>query len=39
MEDVKELELTIKNESAYEEILEESERVDEYINKIIREAL
>lgn len=39
MEDVKKLELTIKNESTYEEILEESERIDQYIDKIIREAL
>lgn len=39
MEDVKKLELTIKKESTYEEILKESEKVDEYINKIIREAL
>lgn len=39
MEEVKKLELTIKNESTYEEILEESERVDQYINKIIRESI
>lgn len=39
MEEVKKLELTIKNESTYEEILEESERIDQYINKIIREAI
>lgn len=39
MKDVKKLELTIKNESTYEEILEESERIDQYINKKIREAL
>lgn len=39
MEDVKKLKLTIKNESTYEEILEESERIDQYIDKIIREAL
>lgn len=39
MEEVKKLELTIKNESTYEEILEESERIDQYIDKIIREAL
>ena len=39
MEDVKKLELTIKKESTYEEILEESERIDQYINKIIRGAI
>lgn len=37
MEDIKKLELTIK--SAYEEILEESERIDQYIDKIVREAI
>lgn len=39
MKDVKKLELAIKKESTYEEILEESERIDQYINKKIREAL
>lgn len=39
MKDVKKLELMIKNESSYEEILEQSKRIDEYINKSIREAL
>lgn len=39
MEEVEKLELMIKNESTYEEIIEESERVDEYINKIVRDLL
>lgn len=39
MEDVKKLELMIKNESTYEEILKQSERIDQYIDKIVREAI
>ncbi len=39
MNEVKKLELMIKNESTYEEIIEQSKRIDEYINKIVRDLL
>lgn len=39
MNEVNKLELKIKNKSTYEEILKQSEKVDEYIEKIAREAL
>lgn len=39
MKEEKKLELTIKNESTYEEIIEQSKRIDEYINKIVRDLL
>ena len=39
MEEVEKLELMIKNESTYEEIIEQSKRIDEYINKIVRDLL
>ena len=39
MKDVKKLELMINNENTYEEILEESERIDQYIDKILRESI
>lgn len=39
MKDVKKLELKIKNKSTYEEILKQSEKIDEYIEKIIEEAI
>lgn len=39
MKDVKKLELMINNENTYEEILEESERIDQYIDKVVRESI
>ncbi len=39
MEEVKKLELMIKNNSRYEDIIEQSKRIDEYINKIVRDLL
>lgn len=39
MNEVKKLELMIKKESTYEEIIEQSKRIDEYINKIVRDLL
>lgn len=39
MNEVKKLELMIKNESTYEEIEKQSEKIDEYIEKIIRESI
>lgn len=39
MKEEKKLELMMKNESTYEEIIEQSKRIDEYINKIVRDLL
>jgi hypothetical protein len=39
MEEVKKLELMIKNSSSYEEIIEQSKKIDKYIDKIIEGAL
>lgn len=39
MENVKKLELMIKNDNNYEEIIEQSIKIDEYIKKKIEEAL
>ena len=39
MEDTKKLELMIKNDSNYEEIIEKSIKIDEYIKKKIEGAL
>jgi hypothetical protein len=39
MEEVKKLELKIKNSSSYEEIIKQSKKIDKYIDKIIEEAL
>lgn len=39
MEEVKKLELMIKNSSSYEEIIEQSRKIDKYIDKIIEGAL
>ena len=39
MEEVKKLELKIKNNSRYEDIIEQSIKIDEYIDKIIEGAL
>lgn len=39
MEEVKKLELKIKNNSKYEDILEQSMQIDKYIDKIIEGAL
>jgi len=39
MEDIKKLELMIKNDSNYEEIIEQSIKIDEYIKKKIEGAL
>lgn len=39
MENVKKLELKIKNNSKYEDILEQSMQIDEYIKKKIEGAL
>lgn len=39
MEEVKKLELMIKNNSRYEEIIEQSKKIDKYIDKIIEGAL
>ena len=38
-EEIKKLELMIKQNSSYEEILKQSKKLDEYINKKIGEAL
>ena len=39
MEDIKKLELMIKNDSRYEDIIEQSMQMDKYIDKIIEGAL
>lgn len=39
MEEVKKLELMIKNNSRYEDIIEQSKKIDEDIKKKIEEAL
>lgn len=39
MEEVKKLELKIKNSSSYEEIIEQSKKIDEYIKNKIEGAL
>lgn len=39
MEENKKLELMIKNNSRYEDIIEQSKKIDEYIKKKIEEAL
>lgn len=39
MEEVKKLELMIKNNSRYEDIIEQSMQIDKYIEKKIEEAL
>lgn len=39
MEEVKKLELKIKNNSRYEDIIEQSMQIDKYIEKIIEGAL
>lgn len=39
MEEVKKLELKIKNNSRYEDIIEQSIQIDKYIKKKIEEAL
>ena len=39
MEEVKKLELKIKNNSRYEDIIEQSMQIDKYIDKIIEGAL
>lgn len=39
MEDLKKLELKIKNNSRYEDIIEQSMQIDKYIDKIIEGAL
>lgn len=39
MENVKKLELMIKNNNNYEEIIEQSMQIDKYIDKIIEGAL
>lgn len=39
MEEVKKLELMIKNNSRYEEIIDQSKKIDEYIKKKIEGAL
>lgn len=39
MEEVKKLELMIKNDSRYEDIIEQSMQIDKYIEKEIEEAL
>lgn len=39
MEEVKKLELMIKNNSRYEEIIDQSKKIDEYIKKKYEEAL
>ena len=38
-EDLKKLELMIKNDNNYEEIIEQSMQIDKYIEKIIEGAL
>jgi hypothetical protein len=39
MENVKKLELMIKNNNNYEEIIEQSIKIDEYIKKIVERAV
>lgn len=39
MEDLKKLELMIKNNNEYEDIIEQSMQIDKYIEKKIEEAL
>lgn len=39
MEEVKKLELMIKNNNSYEEIIDQSQKIDEYIKKKIEGAL
>lgn len=39
MEDLKKLELMIKNNNEYEDIIEQSMQIDKYIDKIIEGAL
>ena len=39
MEEAKKLELKIKNNSRYEDIIEQSMQIDKYIDKIIEGAL
>lgn len=39
MEENKKLELMIKNNSSYKEIIEQSQKIDKYIDKIIEGAL
>lgn len=39
MKEVKKLELMIKNNNSYEEIIEQSKKIDKYIEKIIEGAL
>lgn len=39
MEDLKKLELMIKNNNEYEDIIEQSMQIDKYIKKKIEEAL
>lgn len=39
MKEVKKLELMIKNNSRYEDIIEQSKKIDEYIKKRIEGAL
>ena len=39
MEEVKKLELMIKNDSKYNDIIEQSMQIDKYIEKKIEEAL
>lgn len=39
MEDLKKLELMIKNNNKYEDIIEQSMQIDKYIEKIIEGAL
>lgn len=39
MEEVKRLELMIKNNNSYKEIIEQSQKIDEYIKKKIEGAL
>ena len=39
MENVKKLELMIKNNNEYEDIIEQSMQIDKYIDKIIEGAL
>lgn len=39
MEENKKLELKIKNSSSYKEIIEQSKKIDKYIDKIIEGAL
>lgn len=39
MKEEKKLELMMKNESTYEEIIEQSKKIDEYIKNKIEEAL